>query len=695
MKVRNSIQAALALALLTAAPLAADTLSLKPAAPAPAGPQRLASSSAVETIASDRLTGSPTLVALDDDSADGEKAPPGYTPARIFETPSTGEWYIVAVSIHGGRFGPADSSRTMCDITLCDSGLKPITTWQRPYSAFPQDKSDWVRSKLPPTPAPRRFGISFSSNPTVETGVSVSFDEDNHGHSFYILPGQPNREFKRGDWMIRVELDHLAEAPKAGEPGAKDRETVLDRKVHIEKDLILNVPDKARLCDGMDVRKLNVDIGGCKLYCEREGKGTPIVLLHGGPGAPHHYFHPYLSRAKGFAEIIYYDQRGCGISEYKAGEGYSIDQAVDDLDRLRAALEINEWVVLGHSYGGTLAQCYAIKYPERVAGLVLVGSAFYGLPVKLAGTRQNDYVSNKEAKRIREIFQNESLSVEQQLFNAHLNGDWKRQNFYRPSREQLARMARYEWQQDSTFRGRIGQSLNALDFSTTFDQCPLPTLIMEGKWDLTWPEDKPEALHSCFPGSSLVVFDSAGHSPFADEPEKFFATLKEFITTLPEVPDGKVSLWKSRVAQLRQELETSPEYRLKTSGWGKRSSKKIAAAYSGEWRSKLNDPVLLLKAGFALYDCEKYEEALGLFEGMADKSQGDSFALSVALIWQGHILDLLGRRDEAVSIYKKVVQMKVTGRMEHSQYGLAYSPSTYAQERLAVPFSRIENGSEE
>lgn len=80
--------------------------------------------------------------------------------------------------------------------------------------------------------------------------------------------------------------------------GKKDRETVLDRKVHIEKDLILDVPRVSRWCDRLDLKKSRVNVGNCELYVEEEGKGLPVVLIHGGPGATHHYFHPNLSRAK-------------------------------------------------------------------------------------------------------------------------------------------------------------------------------------------------------------------------------------------------------------------------------------------------------------------------------------------------------------------------------------------------------------
>jgi hypothetical protein len=60
-------------------------------------------------------------------------------------------------------------------------------------------------------------------------------------------------------------------------------------------------------------------------------------------------------------------------------------------------------------------------------------------------------------------------------------------------------------------------------------------------------------------------------------------------------------------------------------------------------------------------------------------------------IWQGHVLDLLGRREEAVAAYRKVVEMNVKEVQRHDQYGLAYSPSEYAAERIASPFVPIEN----
>jgi tetratricopeptide (TPR) repeat protein len=97
--------------------------------------------------------------------------------------------------------------------------------------------------------------------------------------------------------------------------------------------------------------------------------------------------------------------------------------------------------------------------------------------------------------------------------------------------------------------------------------------------------------------------------------------------------------------------------------------------------------------GFALYDEERYEEALRAFVRLEEVSgeSGDQNRQVVAIIWQGQMLDLLGRRDEAIARYQHVVDMNPEGGMRHDQYGLAYDYGPYAAERLQSPFQRVEN----
>ncbi len=330
------------------------------------------------------------------------------------------------------------------------------------------------------------------------------------------------------------------------EPGESGRERARDRVVHFEEGIIREIPRVARLCDGLNIRTENVDIGGCKLYCEQEGQGTPLVLLHGGPGTTHHGFHPCFSRAAGFARVIYYDQRGCGLSDFEPGAGYSLDQAVDDLDRLRKTLGVDQWVVLGHSYGGLLAQCYAMKYPENVKGLVLV-CASTGLHGQSMPSRQGEFLSQQERNKMAEIRKVSGLTMAQLVYNNFLNGDWKRQCYYKPTREQIAQIASYEWVHDNNFNEVMSRFASEVDLTGSFAQCPLPTMIVEGTWDMSWNTDKPRQLAANHPNAQLVMFEESGHSPFEDEPVRFFGVLKDFMGTLREAPALQLQYWKGSI----------------------------------------------------------------------------------------------------------------------------------------------------
>lgn len=470
---------------------------------------------------------------------------------------------------------------------------------------------------------------------------------------------------------------------------AVQRERALDNVSSLQESIILEVPEIPRYCDELNLNKQRINVGDCELYCEEEGKGTPVVLLHGGPGSTHHGFHPHFSRAKKFSRIIYYDQRGTGISDYERGERYTLDQAVGDLENLRRALNIDKWVVLGHSYGGLLAQYYATQHPESVMGLVMVCSGL-GMHVQLKPTRQYDYISEEERQKIREIFMSPSLTLEQRLFNAHLNGDWKRQNYYKPTTEALARMARYEWRPAPHFREDMSHSIGTIHLEGAFEGCPIPTLIIEGRWDLTWNTDKSEILHNNHPRSQMVMLENSAHSPFEDEPKLFFKTVKSFVKSLPEISAEDITDWKEDLAEWKRKQEESPAFILRTSGHGHESYEKITSLYSREWLNQLKSERALLQLGYALYDSKRYEEALDAFKKAEEVTPEDSRWLVITLIWQGHMLDLLRRREEAVSLYQRVVDMNDNSRWQQSQFGLEFRPSPYAQERLKEPFKRIE-----
>ncbi len=136
-----------------------------------------------------------------------------------------------------------------------------------------------------------------------------------------------------------------------------------------------------------------------------------------------------------------------------------------------------------------------------------------------------------------------------------------------------------------------------------------------------------------------------------------------------------------------------PAYLVKSLGSGRKSNQEIASKYKKEWLDRITDPWLLLKTGIALYDVKRYDEALAVFEKMEEKGGRQRVTEAVAVIWQGHMLDLLKKRQEAISRYEKVAAMETKREiyMRHDNHGLAYYPSPYAREMINKPFTRVEN----
>lgn len=123
-------------------------------------------------------------------------------------------------------------------------------------------------------------------------------------------------------------------------------------------------------------QEFRIDVGdGHNLYVEESGSkdGLPVIYLHGGPGGGssssyRRYFDPEKYR------IIIFDQRGCGRSEPHASlENNNTQALVEDIEVIRKELAIEQWVVMGGSWGTTLALSYAQTYPESVLGLILRG----------------------------------------------------------------------------------------------------------------------------------------------------------------------------------------------------------------------------------------------------------------------------------------------------------------------------------
>ena len=116
-------------------------------------------------------------------------------------------------------------------------------------------------------------------------------------------------------------------------------------------------------------------IRGVELFERRVGDGPPVVVLHGGPGAHHDYLLPGFDRLATGRTLVYYDQRGGGRSPVGREVPVGWREQVADLESLRGLWGLEQLAIVGYSWGGLLAELYALEHPGRVSHLALVSPA--------------------------------------------------------------------------------------------------------------------------------------------------------------------------------------------------------------------------------------------------------------------------------------------------------------------------------
>jgi proline iminopeptidase len=276
---------------------------------------------------------------------------------------------------------------------------------------------------------------------------------------------------------------------------------------------------------------------GVKIYVKTIGNGRPLLILHGGPGADHSYFLPHLVPLARHRRLIFIDERGCGRSErIRDSKDYTLAHMVEDIECVRRALGEPRLAVLGHSFGGILAQAYAIKYPRALTHLVL------------AGTAPSAALINSDFRAIKRAL---PAKTRARIAALERRGIYTRAGAYRSSYARLCRdaLARYNyaqphpdmpdetktlswevlremWVRKSDFR--IDGNLRGFDFTESLRLLRLPTLVVIGERDLV-SRYSAGTLHTAIVGSRLVIMRDAGHMMFVEQRDQFLHILGEFL----------------------------------------------------------------------------------------------------------------------------------------------------------------------
>lgn len=114
------------------------------------------------------------------------------------------------------------------------------------------------------------------------------------------------------------------------------------------------------------------------LYVNVRGTGPACLYIHGGPGSGSYWLEEFMgdSLERQF-QMIYLDQRGVGRSSSPEDDNYSLDRMVRDFEEVRESLGIQQWLTLGHSFGGILQMGYINREPSSIAGMIFINCSLY------------------------------------------------------------------------------------------------------------------------------------------------------------------------------------------------------------------------------------------------------------------------------------------------------------------------------
>ncbi|MCB0707374.1 MAG: proline iminopeptidase-family hydrolase [Saprospiraceae bacterium] len=269
------------------------------------------------------------------------------------------------------------------------------------------------------------------------------------------------------------------------------------------------------------VQMINIDPDN-QVWTQKMGVGkTPVMLLHGGPGATHEYFEnfpEYLDTLK--YTIYFYDQLGSYFSDKPDLENlWELDRFVEEVETVRIALGLTNFYLLGHSWGGIVAFHYALKYPENVNALILSNS-----PCTSFGTF--DYRNEVFQKTKKEL----KVELDRKPTQAELRDKYN--EIYRYGLdtvpEVFTRLERHYNRDPKIWEsGFFKQKKWTLEEKAK--EIQMPTLIIGGEMDFVDPNDF-RLLHSAIPDSELVILPNAGHFSMWSVPEAYFKSLDDFIT---------------------------------------------------------------------------------------------------------------------------------------------------------------------
>jgi proline-specific peptidase len=285
-----------------------------------------------------------------------------------------------------------------------------------------------------------------------------------------------------------------------------------------------------------EAEERRVEVTGGSVWTARLGprEGTPVLLLHGGPGAASDYMHPLAERLADHRPVVLYDQLGCGRSDHPDDTSlWTVDRSVAEVDQVRAALGLERCHLLGQSWGGWLAIEYMARGTRGVERLVLASTSA-GIPEFMAGARglieelpepHRTVLIELGAKG--EYDHPDYQAAVDVFYHRHLCRADPWPDALLRSSAQMEGNQVYLTMNGPTEFDVIGR-LREWDRTADLGRIDVPTLVTCGRYDEITPSCS-ETITRGIPNARMHVFERSAHCAHLEEPDDYARIVEAFL----------------------------------------------------------------------------------------------------------------------------------------------------------------------
>ncbi len=289
----------------------------------------------------------------------------------------------------------------------------------------------------------------------------------------------------------------------------------------------MNQVNKTQISNGQFTTQIN----DLTLWYKVSGDGPVCILPTPGWGPSSELYFLDMAPMEEMFTMVYLDTRGSGRSQRPELNQYNMTDFVADIEGLRRHLGLKKVWLMGHSNGGTIVLNYAVTYPNRVLGLILVdtivgnASADPDFPKRMQLRKNEPWYG-----AAMEQWKKKPKTPEE--FDAYIKAITP---FYFYSVENLEKHKETFEQTSMSFHALQGQVYSesaSKDLASRLSEINMPTLIIVGIDDFLCGLSAAQPIHREIPGSKLLVIEKAGHFPWLEQPEQFFGGIRNFLPKL-------------------------------------------------------------------------------------------------------------------------------------------------------------------